>query len=86
MSLYGFIYFESIKQPSEAWSGSIVVDTYDASVNLNEPDKRIAFAVALEDRILYVSGHDREIQIRTFNEAGKVTEIESIETAALFQK
>ncbi|WP_430882995.1 hypothetical protein [Fusibacter sp. JL216-2] len=86
MSLYGFIYFESIKQPSEAWSGSIVVDTYDASVNLNEPDKRIAFAVALEDRILYVSGHDREIQIRTFNEAGKVTEIESIETAGIISE
>lgn len=80
LSLYGFIYFESIKQPSEGWSGSVAVDTYDASVNLNTPDKRKSFAVALENEILHVSGLGSEIQVKAFNEVGEMTETTTIES------
>ena len=82
LSLYGFIYFESIKQPSEGWSGSVVVDSHDASVDLNTPDKRRSFAVALENVILHVSGYGSEIQVKTFNEVGTMigtTTIESLD-------
>lgn len=79
-SLYGFIYLESVKLPSEGWSGSIPIDTYESSYNLREPDRRSALALSNGSEVIYISGNDTGMDIRVFNSLGEKVNTAQVST------
>jgi len=77
-SLYGFIYLESVKLPSEGWSGSIPIETYQSAYSLREPDKRNALALSNGSEIIYINGSESGLDIRKFGPLGEKMESKSV--------
>ncbi len=71
LSLYGFIYYESVKQPSEGWSGSIPIQSYEADLDFKNPDRRTSLALASGDQLVIITTKDKGVSFETFSSTGE---------------
>ncbi len=73
-SLYGFIYQESVKQPSEGWSNAVEVNAYESNVDLSNPNLKNTFATqGSNGEIINVSLNGSEIVVHSINTQGQIT-------------
>lgn len=78
LSLYGFIYYETIKQPSKEWSRSIPIEIYMADLDMKDPDKRVSLTLSTGDMLIYITGTDNEVSFSTYNALGEKVESKDV--------
>jgi len=70
-SLYGFIYYESIKPPSDNWSNPQMIDTYDSASDYNSVMANNTLALPInENQFANIVVEDTELIISIYDDMG----------------